>query len=150
MVVPAVPVAGLTALGGALTAGGAYLASRRKPSPTAASPTPSPTPGARDAGGSQNVAAALDAITPESEPWRAPECAIDEVDGELILSVPNADPLLVNRTAALVWSLCDGKATVAEITARLEEAYPEAEDRIGSDVATALAQLLAAQAILVA
>ena len=40
----------------------------------------------------------------------------------------------VNETAALVWGLCDGRRTVADLISLLAEAYPESAASIRQDV----------------
>jgi len=45
-----------------------------------------------------------------------------------------------NQTASLIWQLCDGEHSVAEITQLLSDAYPEAVDSIPDDVAATLEQ----------
>ncbi len=148
--VPAVPAVGIGALAGALSAAGAYVLGKRKPAPTAAAPTPVPTPiTSRQAGrDSQRASAPSPRIAPESTPSRAPGFVLDEIDGELILGIPGSgESLLLNQTAALVWSLCDGKRSQRQIAGQLMEAYPEARDRIDNDVSAALQLLLEGDAI---
>jgi hypothetical protein len=47
----------------------------------------------------------------------------------------------LNETAALVWELCNGTRTVGQIEDLLREAYPEAHERIVTDVGQALRRL---------
>jgi hypothetical protein len=74
-------------------------------------------------------------------PHRQPDYRLEEIDGELLLFHPGkAQILYCNETASLVWQLCDGKQTVAEIIALLAEAFPEAADSIPDDVEAVLKQ----------
>ncbi|MCK6546407.1 PqqD family protein [Myxococcota bacterium] len=78
----------------------------------------------------------------ERRPARAPGLAHAELDGELVLvHADGGHVVYLNATAALVWSLCDGERTVAEIVALLGEAYPDAAARMASDVEVALREL---------
>jgi hypothetical protein len=52
-----------------------------------------------------------------------------------------------NQTASLIWHLCDGTHTAAEISALLNEAYPEAAMSIPADVAATLQTLTQQQVI---
>lgn len=59
----------------------------------------------------------------------------ETVDGELVLFHPATQKILYsNRTGALIWGLCDGQRTVADIVEILDEAYPEASAEIADDV----------------
>jgi len=48
----------------------------------------------------------------------------------------------LNRTAAVIWQLCDGEHTVADIIATLQEAYPEQAATMPREVDEALLALL--------
>lgn len=73
-------------------------------------------------------------------PVPSTEFSLEQLDNELLLYHPSKTlAVYMNETATLVWQLCDGKRTVAEIIQRLQEAYPEAADNMESDVEQALA-----------
>jgi hypothetical protein len=81
-------------------------------------------------------------------PTREAGFRLEMLDGEALLFDPAQRRLVhCNETAALVWRLCDGERTVAEIIALLTEAYPEQATAIPQDVQSVLAQLLDADAI---
>lgn len=64
------------------------------------------------------------------------------VDNEVLLYHPrHTSAVYLNPTAALVWGLCDGNRTVADIIALLETSYPDAELSIADGVDAALAGL---------
>jgi hypothetical protein len=44
----------------------------------------------------------------------------------------------MNSTASIIWRLCDGKLTTAEIIGLLTEAFPDAEGSIEQDVIDSL------------
>jgi hypothetical protein len=73
---------------------------------------------------------------------------LEELDGELLLyHLDKTSTIYLNSSAALVWNLCDGGSTVAEIIAFLQGEYPEDAARIEHDVLEALTNLLKAGAI---
>ena len=84
----------------------------------------------------------------QKRPSPTPNYHIEELDGELLLYHPAAERILhTNQTGALVWNLCDGQRTVAEIAGMLTAAYPEATTDIHQDVPDILNQFAAQGAI---
>lgn len=60
---------------------------------------------------------------------------LEEIDGEILLYSPSATrSVYLNTTASLIWRLCDGSRSVGDIVTQLEQAFPEAKDRITDDV----------------
>ena len=53
----------------------------------------------------------------------------------------------LNRTAALIWYLCDGRRTVEQILGLLRDAYPEARSEIDADVRRVLQLFLDHEAL---
>ena len=75
-------------------------------------------------------------------------CHVQMLDGELLLFQPAGQIIMhANETAVLVWQLCDGQRTIADIVGVLEAAYPEAAADIKRDVPELLAQFAANDAI---
>ena len=73
---------------------------------------------------------------------------LEELDGELLLySIATTRIFAINQSAALIWELCSGQYTVAEIVNALTEAYPSSQDQIERQVEDTLALLLANGAI---
>ena len=73
---------------------------------------------------------------------------LEELDGELLLyHLDQTRTIYLNSSAALVWNLCDGRSTVAEIIAFLQGEYPEAAAQMEHDVLEALANLHQAGAV---
>ncbi len=67
---------------------------------------------------------------------------VAEIDGELVLLHEGGERVVYcNPSAALVFRLCDGQRSDAEIVALLAEAYPESAQELPGDVARALQQL---------
>ncbi|MCB8983021.1 MAG: PqqD family protein [Ardenticatenaceae bacterium] len=76
----------------------------------------------------------------QQRPLPAPGYHIESLDGELLLFNPASDQILqTNQSGALVWQLCDGRRTIADITALLAAAYPDAAAAITDDVPAILA-----------
>lgn len=76
-------------------------------------------------------------------PAPAPGYVLEELDGELLLFEPQSGRIVqTNATAALVWGLCDGRRTLAEITALLAAAYPAQAVEVAADVPRVAAELL--------
>ena len=77
------------------------------------------------------------------KPRQKSDYRLEMIDDELLLYHPGETKIMYcNQTASLVWGLCDGGRTVADITTLLVESYPEAADAIPGDVKTTLSQFL--------
>ena len=60
---------------------------------------------------------------------------LEKLDDEMLLFHPTEKVIMYcNPTASLVWQLCDGQRTTAEIVDLLRNAYPENSDTIATDV----------------
>jgi pyrroloquinoline quinone biosynthesis protein D len=64
----------------------------------------------------------------------------DRLSGRTVLLFPEG-VLLLNRTAASVLALCDGRLTVREIVAVLEVLFEAPRDALSADVADSLLHL---------
>lgn len=63
-------------------------------------------------------------------------------EGGASLTDPEARVALrLSPSAAVIWALCDGQHTVAEMVRRLREAYPDADAAIDVDVRETLITL---------
>jgi len=70
------------------------------------------------------------------------------LDDELLLYHMNETQIMYcNQSASLIWQLCDGQHTVAEITTLISDAFPEALETIADDITTTLQQFLEAGCI---
>lgn len=59
---------------------------------------------------------------------------LQELDDEVLLYDPRQTrAVYMNATATLIWGLCDGSNSVAEIVRLLEESFPETGD-LAADV----------------
>jgi hypothetical protein len=64
---------------------------------------------------------------------------LEELDGEMLLYHPNRTQIMYcNPSASLIWQLCDGQRSVAEIIALLCAAYEHDEAVIAADVTATL------------
>ena len=81
-------------------------------------------------------------------PARSDQFVLEELDGDLLLFNPQNGRLLeLNSTAALVWQLCDGARSVAEIEALLAGLYPDAAGSISHELPAILRQFQEAEAL---
>jgi pyrroloquinoline quinone biosynthesis protein D len=64
----------------------------------------------------------------------------DRLSGRTVLLFPEG-VLLLNRTAAAVLALCDGRLTVREMVAALEALFEAPRDDLAADVADCLLRL---------
>lgn len=79
---------------------------------------------------------------PNDKPRQKSGFLLEELDGELMLySIATTKIFALNQSAALIWQLCSGIYSVADISAALSEAYPENQAEIGPQVAQVLRQL---------
>lgn len=65
-------------------------------------------------------------------------------DSHLLYDPASERVIELNAPAAVVWHLCDGSRTLAEMVTLLAEAYPEDADRIAADVPDSVARLVEA------
>jgi len=73
---------------------------------------------------------------------------LETLDGEIMLySIATTRIFALNQSAALIWQLCSGQYTVAEIIDALAAAYPESQDKIQAQVEETLTLLLTNGAI---
>ena len=69
---------------------------------------------------------------------------LESLEDELVIYHPVSEAIFYcNPSAALIFRLCDGTRSVAEITRLLAEAYPQAEARMADDVRETLERLVA-------
>jgi hypothetical protein len=74
-------------------------------------------------------------------PRRRPRLYMERLGNEvLLLDRKEAKTIYLNQTAAIVWQLCDGSRTVADIAKHLGTAYPKVKG-VRDDVQTAMTQL---------
>lgn len=84
-------------------------------------------------------------------PLPAPGFQMETLDNEVVLLHPARNLVLhSNQGGALIWSLCDGQRSVAEIVDILSAAYPESADDIAVDVPQTIQELLARGALVAA
>ena len=68
-------------------------------------------------------------------PRHVPGYQMELLDGEMVLLHPASLKIVhSNESGALVWELCDGQRTVADIIQLLSQAYPDSASQIGGDV----------------
>ena len=77
----------------------------------------------------------------ESKPRRKTDYRLEVLDNEMVLYHPAETKVLYfNQTASLIWQLCDGERTAAEMISLLSESYPESAGEVTADVQSTLQQ----------
>jgi hypothetical protein len=77
-----------------------------------------------------------------------PEIELESIGNDLLLYSPRNEVIFaLNQTSALIWNLCDGNRSVAEIIEILCAAYPDAAVEIPAQVEATLLKLVASQAL---
>ena len=71
-----------------------------------------------------------------------PSCLVEDMDGELLLFNPNNTTTLhLNGPSMVVWNLCTGEYSVAQMIESLQEAFPEQAEQIEGDVVSVIKEL---------
>ena len=72
----------------------------------------------------------------------AEDCLLEDMDGESLLYHPGTTTTLhLNQPSVLVWKLCDGQLSVADIISSLQEAFPDQASQIAGDVEDVIGEL---------
>jgi len=78
-------------------------------------------------------------MNPTARPRPVAGYQMEELDGEILLFHPASARILhSNSSGLLIWKLCDGQRSVADICRLLSAAYPESAGQIEADVCQAL------------
>ena len=78
-------------------------------------------------------------MTVLKKPRQKPDYRLEKLENEILLYHPaKTQVLYLNETASLIWKLCDGTRTTAEITQLLEDAFPEHAAKIRDEVDSTL------------
>ncbi len=90
----------------------------------------------------------MQSLNLDDKPLRNDQCHMEELDDEILLYHPgNNKTLYINKSASIIWQLCNGEHSVAEIIQMIAEAYPSATDGLEKDVLDTLTRLSENQAI---
>jgi coenzyme PQQ biosynthesis protein PqqD len=85
----------------------------------------------------------LTPIDPARVPCRIPGYAAEQIDGELLLYHSGRTTVVyLNQTALMIWQLCDGRRSAADIADLLAAAFPGERAAIADDVVQALQHLV--------
>ena len=75
-------------------------------------------------------------------PCQAKDYRLEQMDSEILLYHPvKTKTFYLNETASLIWRLCDGHRTSAEIAELLKGAFPDGEATIADEVESTLDEL---------
>ena len=81
-------------------------------------------------------------------PTQVPGYHLEQMDGELLLHHPGSTrTLYLNETATLIWQVCDGQRTIADIAELLQDAFPETDEAIDEQVDVTMRQFFECGAI---
>ncbi len=72
-----------------------------------------------------------------------PGYLLEQLDDDIVVYHPTlTTSLYCNQTGAIIWQLCDGQRTVADIIALLCGHYPDSADSIPHEVTAVVAELV--------
>ena len=72
-------------------------------------------------------------------PRHQPDHHVERVNAEVLLCLPDqSKAIFLNHTAALLWDLCDGQRSVADIVGLLGAAFPQDRGQVARDIQDAL------------
>jgi hypothetical protein len=78
-------------------------------------------------------------MSPDVIPAPVEHFAAEPLGDDILLYHPGRTTTIrLNQTASIIWTLCDGKRTIGQITALLAASFPGDEHRIQHDVEAAL------------
>jgi len=67
---------------------------------------------------------------------------MEELDDEILIYHPgNNKTLYINKSASIIWQLCTGEQTVADIIGLINDAYPTQPGNLEQDVIATLTEL---------
>jgi hypothetical protein len=90
-------------------------------------------------------------INLEAIPNQHRDFQIEQIDGETLLYQHQLKRVIyLNESAALVWHLCDGRRSVADIIDLLINSYADIEDTVRADVIEAIDGLVLEDALYIA
>lgn len=78
----------------------------------------------------------------DDKPIRNESCHMEELDDEVLLYNPtNNKTLYINKSASVIWQLCNGEQTTEEIISMIQEAYPGDKEGLQRDILDTLNSL---------
>jgi hypothetical protein len=87
----------------------------------------------------------------DDKPIRNESCHMEELDDEVLLYNPtNNKTLYINKSASVIWQLCNGELAVEDIITMIQEAYPSDDDGLRQDILDTLNSLAENDAVTLA
>ena len=87
----------------------------------------------------------------DDKPIRNESCHMEELDDEVLLYNPtNNKTLYINKSASVIWQLCNGDQTVDEIINMIQDAYPSDDEGLRQDILDTLNSLADNDAVTIA
>ena len=88
---------------------------------------------------------------PHLTPVPRADVRFEELDGEAVVyDHTGRQAIYLNDTATVVWQLCDGQRTVADISTLLTKEFPDAAAELGTDISDAVDKMVAARVMTLA
>ncbi len=79
---------------------------------------------------------------------RSSDFELEVLGNDLLLYFPETETIVaLNQTGALIWNLCNGKNSIADIVRSLSDAYPDAKESIPGQVEMVIRTLLEKHAL---
>ena len=90
----------------------------------------------------------MDSINLNDKPARNDSCRMEELDDEVLLYNPaNNKTLYINKSASIIWQLCNGEQSVAEIIKMIQDAYPGNDEELQKDIIATMKELADNEAV---
>jgi len=87
----------------------------------------------------------------DDKPIRNESCHMEELDDEVLLYNPtNNKTLYINKSASVIWQLCNGELAVEDIITMIQEAYPSDDNGLRQDILDTLNSLAENDAVTLA
>ncbi len=78
----------------------------------------------------------------DDKPIRNESCHMEELDDEVLLYNPtNNKTLYINKSASVIWQLCNGEQSIEDIINMILDAYPSNEESLRRDILDTLKKL---------
>ncbi len=86
----------------------------------------------------------------DDKPIRNESCHMEELDDEVLLYNPaNNKTLYINKSASVIWQLCNGDQSVEDIIKMIQDAYPGNSNDLRQDILDTLNNLAENEAVTV-
>jgi predicted DNA-binding protein (MmcQ/YjbR family) len=89
-------------------------------------------------------------VSIDSVPAPGADVRVEVIEGELLLYHPEqTKAIYLNPSAAVIWSLCDGRRRAQEIIDLIAESYPDSKPNLTEEVLATLEELYESRVLMV-